>query len=363
MKKKDPLKFIAFYLPQFHQIEENDEWWGEGFTEWTNTKKTLPLYSNHRQPRIPLDDYYYDLTNPCAHQWQSCLLKEYNVYGLCFYHYWFCGKMLLQKPAELLLGHKEITTKFCFSWANEPWTRNWDGWQHSVLMPQSYGNEDDWREHFDYLLPFFRDERYIKIDGKPLFMLYVSSQIDRCREMIAFWRRLAAENAMPGLYIVETMNSKRNQNIPHLEDSDACTEFEPTLTLFGGYTPRQTHKYILDTLHIFSYDTVWNNILERKTSYGGREKFCGAFVDWDNSPRVGAKASICIGANPNKFKKYLGMLVQKCLDEENDRFTFINAWNEWAEGAYLEPDKDNGFGYLQAVKDVSDRFALTEYPE
>ncbi len=360
MEQKNTLKFIAFYLPQFHPIKENNEWWGEGFTEWTNTRKALPLYGNHRQPRIPLDDYYYDLTDPAAHQRQSDFMKEYNVYGLCIYHYWFCGKMLLEKPAELLFQHKEIKTNFCFSWANEPWTRNWDGWQYSVLMPQNYGDKNDWRKHFDYLLPFFRDERYIKVDGKPLFILYVSNQIDRCEEMLAFWRELAVENGLPGLYIAETLNSKRGMNVPHLKDSDACIEFEPTLTLFGGYTPYSEHKFILDTLHVFSFDTVWNRMLDRKSSYGHREKFCGAFVDWDNSPRVGARASVCVGADPGKFKDCLGKLVQKCIQEGNDRFVFINAWNEWAEGAYLEPDKDNAYGYLEAIRDVSDEFGLAD---
>ena len=359
-KQESTLKFIAFYLPQFHPIKENDEWWGKGFTEWTNTKKALPLYDNHRQPREPLDDYYYDLTDPGALKWQSGLMKKYNVYGLCFYHYWFRGKQLLEKPAELFLQQKDINTHFCFSWANEPWTRNWDGRQYSVLMPQNYGDEDDWREHFNYLLPFFRDDRYIKVNGKPLFVLYVSNEIERCGEMIAFWRELAAENGLPGLYIVETMNSKRRQNFPHLKDSDACVEFEPTLTLFGGYTPGNSHKYILDTLHIFSFDAVWNKILERKSAYGCREKFCGAFVDWDNSPRVGARASVCIGATPDKLKTYLGRLAQKCMDEGNDRFIFINAWNEWAEGAYLEPDKDNAYRNLEAIKEVSDKFGLTD---
>ncbi len=355
MKKKEPLKYIAFYLPQFHTVKENDEWWGEGFTEWTNTKKALPLFDGHRQPREPLHDHYYDLTDPAAHQWQSDLLKEYNIYGLCFYHYWFCGKLLLQKPAELLLGHQEIDTRFCFSWANEPWTRNWDGRQYSVLMPQNYGDRDDWKRHFDYLLPFFRDERYIKVDGKPLFALYVADEIDGCAEMIAFWRILAAENGLPGLFIAET---KRHRYEPDVAGTDACIEFEPSLTVYGGYTLYNTHQYILNTMHIFSYDEVWNMMLTRESKYGGKEKFCGAFVDWDNSPRVGVKARVCIGADPDKFKSYLSRLTKKCIAEGNDRFIFINAWNEWAEGTFLEPDKNNGYGYLNAVKDVSNEYDL-----
>lgn len=358
MEKNEALKYIAFYLPQYHPIRENNEWWGEGFTEWTNTKKALPLFEGHRQPREPLNDYYYDLRDISAHLWQSELLKKYNVYGLCYYHYWFNGKLLLQKPAELLLEHKEIDTRFCFSWANEPWTRNWDGREYAVLMPQEYGTEEDWKKHFEYLLPFFMDDRYIKIDGKPLFVLYASGMIGRCAEMTACWRRLAQENGLAGLYIAETLNSKRGQNHPHLQDSDACIEFEPTLTLFGGFTPYSEHRFVLNTLHTFSYDAVWNRILERKSGYGSREKFCGAFVDWDNSPRVGLRASVCTGSVPKLFKTYLRRLTEKCIAEGNSRFIFINAWNEWAEGAYLEPDKENGTKYLEAILETSGGLGL-----
>lgn len=354
--RESNLKFIAFYLPQFHQIKENDEWWGEGFTEWTNTRKALPLFENHRQPREPLNDNYYNLAQLDASKWQSELLEKYNVYGLCYYHYWFNGKLLLEKPMELLLNNKDIDTRFCISWANEPWTRNWDGGNYSVLMPQNYGKKEDWKLHFDYLLPFFKDERYIKVDGKPLFILYASVEISNCEEMMSYWQKLAEENGLSGLYIAETLNSKRNQNIPNLTSSEACIEFEPTLTLFGGYTPWNEHKFIFNSLHQFSYDDVWKKMLDRKSAYGNKEKFCGAFVDWDNSPRVGLRASVCIGSTPEKFKTYLSSLVQKCIDEKNDRFVFINAWNEWAEGAYLEPDKYNSYNYLQAIKDVSDEF-------
>jgi hypothetical protein len=351
MEKKDKgIKFIAFYLPQFHRTRENDEWWGEGFTEWTNTKKAVPLFEGHAQPREPLHGNYYDLSDPETLNWQAGLMQTYGVYGLCIYHYWFAGKRLLHEPAKLLLEHREIRMNYCFSWANEPWTRNWDGQENSVLMPQAYGGEEDWRAHFETLLPFFLDERYIKVNGRPLFVLYVPNQIVRCAEMLACWRRLAGENGLPGLYIAETLSSKHGMSRPCLEDSDACIEFEPTLTLFGGYTPRGTHKYILDTMHVFSFDDVWENMLARKTAYAGKEKFPGAFTGWDNSPRVGARASVCLGFGPEKFKGYLIRLAQKCDKEKSGRFVFINAWNEWAEGAYLEPDRDFGYGYLKAVR-------------
>lgn len=346
------MKFIAFYLPQFHRIKENDEWWGEGFTEWTNTRKAVPLFEGHRQPREPLDDNYYDLSQIASLRWQSELLEKYNVYGLCFYHYWFNGKLLLEKPMELLLENKDIKTNFCISWANESWTRRWDGGSKSVLIEQNYGGKEEWKRHFDYLLPFFKDERYIKIDNKPLFTMYLTSRVEHCEEMMNYWRELAKENGFDGLYIAETLNAKQNSLV--MPDSDACIEFEPCLTLFGGYTPWNGH-YFYKTLHLFFYDQVWNRMLERKSTYGDREKFCGAFVDWDNTPRVGMRGSVCVGATPEKFRKYLKELASKCRKEGNDRFIFINAWNEWGEGANLEPDKANAYGYLEAVKELNEK--------
>ena len=150
------IKVVAFYLPQFHTIPENDEWWGKGFTEWVNVKKAKPIFKGHRQPRVPLNDNYYDLSQTETIRWQADLANKYGVYGFCFYHYWFDGKLLLEKPAELLLEHKDIPLRFCFSWANEPWARTWDGKQHQILMPQSYGEKKDWQRHFDYLLPFLK---------------------------------------------------------------------------------------------------------------------------------------------------------------------------------------------------------------
>lgn len=347
-KQKHDLKFIAFYLPQFHQIAENDRWWGEGFTDWTNTKKARPLFEGHRQPREPLDDHYYDLSDINSLKWQAELMKKYNVYGLCIYHYWFNGKLLLEKPMELLLQNKEIEMNYCISWANESWTRNWDGGSREILMPQVYGSKDDWKRHFDYLLPFFKDERYIKIDHKPLFTMYLSAQIKNGSEIMHYWNQLAKENGFDGLFVAETLNAKQNKLC--MAESDAFIEFEPCYTLYDGYFGH----YYLKTLDSFFYDQVWEKILERKKSYGSREKFCGAFVDWDNTPRMGMRGSACIGATPERFKKYLGALAKKCIAEGNDRFLFINAWNEWGEGAYLEPDKCYAYQYLEAIKDIAE---------
>ena len=166
------MKLITFYLPQFHTFPENDEFWGKGFTEWTNVKKARPLYKGHYEPRVPLDDNYYDLTNPKTFEWQVDLAKKYGVYGFCFYHYWFSGKILMQKPMEMFLRNKNLSLHYCISWANETWSRRWNGKEEDILIKQEHGTEREWIEHFNYLLKFFKDDRYIKIDGYPLFILY-----------------------------------------------------------------------------------------------------------------------------------------------------------------------------------------------
>ncbi|RRQ78488.1 glycoside hydrolase family 99-like domain-containing protein, partial [Enterococcus faecium] len=193
------MRVIAFYLPQFHEIPENNEWWGEGFTEWTNVKTARPLYSGHYQPREPINDNYYDLLNDDVKEWQVSIAKKNGIYGFCFYHYWFDGKMLLEKPVEQFLKNKNLDINFCLSWANEPWTKAWVSKNDSILIEQNYGNEENWEKHFDYLLPFFKDSRYICNDGKPLFVIYRPEQIGCLNEMLDYWQILAKKNGLAGI--------------------------------------------------------------------------------------------------------------------------------------------------------------------
>ena len=354
-------KIIAFHLPQFHSIPENDEWWGKGFTEWVNTKKAKPLYKNHIQPKEPLNDNYYNMLDKETLKWQCDLSTKYGIYGFCYYHYWFNGKLLLEKPVENLLQYKDINQKFCFCWANEPWTRAWDGAEQNVLINQLYGDEEDWKNHFEYLLKFFKDERYILIDNKPVLVIYRTSNIDKCDEMIGFWDQLCIENGFDGIYVVEEKNSFQDRS--YCMNSKAIVEFEPMYTvmckrnLFEKIRDkiiRTWQNCIQDNkLRIFYYDKVWKNILNRKIENTDKKQFLGAFVDWDNTARKNKNGMVIKGANPEKFQKYLDKQVKRA-ENINSEFVFVNAWNEWGEGTYLEPDKYNKFGYLEAIKKVVD---------
>lgn len=357
------VKLIAFYLPQFHEIPENNEWWGEGFTEWTNTRKAKPLFKGHNQPREPLYDNYYNLLDSAAKSWQAEIAKQYGIYGFCYYHYWFKGKMLLEKPLEQIIETGEPDLPFCLSWANEPWTRAWDGGEKRILMAQDYGNEADWEEHFYYLLKAFKDDRYIRVDNKPLFVIYRSKSIPHCEEMLVLWNALAKKNGLDGLYFVNTLTSFEINK----EDTSfqAQIEFEPMYTLSHGWPMRwrvmrkiktilrkwfERHGYSVPRrfLHTVDYDSLWQQILKRTSPL--RKTFPGSFVDWDNSPRKQSMACIVIGASPEKYESYLHKQICRADNLYKSEFMFINAWNEWAEGTYLEPDKRYGLEYLEATR-------------
>ena len=362
------MKAIAFYLPQFHEVEENSRWWGEGYTEWVGVRGAKPLYPGHYQPTEPLNDNYYDLMDPKTLMWQAKLAKENGIYAFCFYHYWFSGKLILEKPAEMLLKQKEIDIHFCFSWANETWTRTWEikgnAWNiayddkaerkdNGILIEQKYGNRDEWREHFMYLLPFFQDERYIKIDNKPVFLFYKIREIECLNSMLKMWNQLAVEQGFDGIYIIATNDCDiQNKYIT------ANAIFEPPyLWAHSGRCRKIVDEYAykkyekgkkFPRIHFYQYE--WKRILRREF-HGTRKTFLGGFVNFDKTPREGKKALLYVGASPRRFKKFFNKLVQKA-NKLGDEFVFLNAWNEWGEGAYLEPDKKYGTKYLDAVRKV-----------
>lgn len=350
-------KIIAYYLPQFHQIKENDIWWGPGFTEWTNVKKAKPLYRNHYQPRIPLHKNYYDLSDNSVMVKQMKLAKKYNIDGFCFYHYWFHGKKLLEKPVESVLSNQAAKLPFCLMWANEPWTRTWNGDIHSkgVIMPQDYGDEKDWMEHFYYLLPFLKDKRYIRINDIPIFIIYRASSIPKCTKMLKCWRNLAKQNGLKDIYFICSQTITKNST--YIPEFQAVADFEPHATwgrfdkdCFIGYYDKLKNKLsgdIYNDFTVWNYDSIYRKLVQDRKF--ADKHFLGAFVDWDNSPRRESGAYIVKGATPEKFYKYLVRQLKRSNNMENE-FLFLNAWNEWGEGAYLEPDEKFGYAYLNAVK-------------
>jgi hypothetical protein len=352
-------KIIAFYLPQFHPIPENDRWWGKGFTEWTNTKKSRPLFEGHYQPREPFGDRYYSLLNEKTQEWQAELAEEYGIYGFCYYHYWFNEKMLLEKPMENMLNNPNIKLPFCISWANEPWTRNWDGREKEVLMPQHYGEEKEWEEHFQYLVKFFKDKRYILKDNKPVFLIYRTNNIPNCEVMIDYWNKRAMDYGFNGVYIIETLTGHQKKSC--INNSNALAEMEPMHTIRHGlplwkqslrFLTKKFNKYI-NVYDRISYNLIWNCIYNKKRN-SSKKVFIGGFVDWDNSARWGRRAMIVTDANPQSFFKYFKKQYEIAKNIDSD-FIFFNAWNEWAEGTYLEPDGKYQYQYLEEIRKITQR--------
>jgi hypothetical protein len=363
-------KILAFYLPQFHQIPENDKWWGEGFTDWVSAKSAKPIFPGHYQPRIPANDNFYDLLNKSTMQWQAKLARKSGVDGFCIYHYWFGDKQILEKPAENLLKWQNIDINYCFSWANESWITSWsklvgNAWTGSceknqsgngMLLDQRYGDIDEWVAHFNYLLPFFKDKRYIKKDGKPIFVIYKPDDIPKIKELKTCWNNLALENGLSGIYFIGT--NPKSQNSYKSRQFDAFLQYEPAYTnlyeryddslinIIGNNIRIFLNKSNIKCPRLINYDKVWTNILNRESK---RNVYRGAFVDFDCSPRKGINASIYVGSSPKKFYKYFNQLYNKC-SREGDDFIFVTAWNEWGEGAYLEPDRKYGLGYLNAIR-------------
>ncbi|MCD7819995.1 MAG: glycoside hydrolase family 99-like domain-containing protein [Lachnospiraceae bacterium] len=370
------MKTIAFFVPQYHQIPLNDKYWGEGFTEWVNVKNSKPLFEGHKQPKVPLNNNYYNLLDRNTKLWQMNLAKEYGIYGFCYYHYWFNGEMLLEKPCEQILGDKEIDLPFCFCWANEAWTMEWAG-KKNVIMPQFYGEKKEWKEHFDYLLKFFRDERYIKEDGKPLLVIYRPESIPCLTPMLQYWRELAKRAGFPGMVFMNQSTEFLLNNAMDHSELDYEIEYEPQTSRksmtnkkleglkeirrkFMRFCERHfgwdLRRYGLSAFNKMQgmqrpdYDAAWKDIITR-LPYRENSIPC-AFVDWDNSPRYHERGQVYIGAAPEKFRTYFSKLIERAKKVYKKDYIFIFAWNEWGEGGYLEPDEENKYGYLEAVRDA-----------
>ena len=348
------MKILAYYLPQFHEDENNNKWWGKGFTEWTNLKRIDPLYKGHNQPRIPLNYNYYDLEKKETMEWQTQLMKEYSIEGLCYYHYWSIGKKLLNKPVENLLKWKDIKQKFCFFWANHSWRKDWIG-EKTILFNQEYGSEKEWEIHFEYLKNFFSDTRYIKINNKPLFIIYNKEEIENYEKMEKFFEKKCIEMGFNGIEILISINKEKKLSLVNkkviIREPDCSlnrkTIFERILYKLkkeykiGKILPIQKYNY--ERFLKEGFKIAKNNINE--------SNYPTIFTGWDNTPRYRERGFILENSNPEIFKRYL-LKYKKLMKEKKCEFIFVNAWNEWTEGMYLEPDEKNGYKYLEVIKEV-----------
>ncbi|MGE3279216.1 MAG: glycoside hydrolase family 99-like domain-containing protein, partial [Candidatus Altimarinota bacterium] len=337
---KVTIKPICFYLPQFHAIPENDQWWGEGFTEWTNVGKAESLFDGHQVKRPHADIGNYDLLEKKIRKKQGEMAKQYGVYGFAYHHYWFKGKKLLEKPLELMLEDGYPDLPFCLNWANEPWTRTWDGLEKEILQPQEYGDEEDWKKHFEYLLKFFQHPKYIKVNEAPVFSVYRLGHIPQAREMIDCWRKLARENGFPGLHIVQVLGSFADSQIdPKFEGVvDAVCEFQPNFSNFFG-----ADIDLVQNISTVDMSSVWEKITDLPKSHA--VYYRGGFPGWDNSPRRGREGYVFRNGSAENFEKFLKQqfLEIKKNPNQDENFFFINAWNEWGEGCVMEPDEVGGY--------------------
>lgn len=347
-------KILAYYFPAFHRIPENDEWWGEGFTEWDNVKRGKPLFRGHTQPMVPLNGDYYNLSKEEVILNHARLANKYGIYGFIFYHYWFSGKLLLEKPAEIYRNSKKADLPYCFCWANETWSRTWEGRNQDILIEQTFGDEIDWQNHFEYLLPFFEDTRYIKINNEPILFVYSVGRIPNFDKWFTLWDEKAKENGFNGIYLVETI-SPLSPNVSSCY-SKAVTEFEPMFTIryeipFWAKAIRYIRRRLKLTEFI-NYDMAWKCILKRKRRYKDRMIMQGAFCLWDNSPRKGKNSIILRGGTPEKFRDFFKQLLHNKREDASEEFYIVNAWNEWGEGAVIEPSEQYNYSFLEIISEL-----------
>ena len=354
------LRALAIHLPQFHPIPENDEWWGKGFTEWSNVAKTKPRFKGHYQPHLPADLGFYDLRVRESRIAQAELAKEHGISGFCYYHYWFNGRQVLETPIKEILNSKEPNFPFCLCWANENWTRNWDGQFNDVLLEQKYSTEDD-VNHIRFLFQFFQDDRYIRVDDKPVFIIYRTELFPDIIKTTDIWREEALKAGFKGLYLIRCENFTTDVD-PERIGFDASFNFFPNrygmpLYVIPGKMEQLLHKCGIKKSP-FLDDLIWNysDIVDKQinnphtVSY---KRFPGLTPMWDNSARRDKNAMILRNSNPEEYGRWLKHIThtfEPFSKEEN--FIFINAWNEWAEGNHLEPCQKWGKRYLEVTREV-----------
>lgn len=366
-------KLIAIYFPQFHNIPENDKWWGKDFTDWELVKSAKPLYPGHHQPRVPLFEEYY---NPCKKEVlekQIQMAKDYHIGGFMFYHYWFDGKLILEKPLETFLSNSDLDMPFCLSWANASWTRQWKANNEFLLEQKHTPDKVLWKKHFDYLLPFFKDRRALKINEKPVFVVNTPEIIKHSKEMFDCWQQLALQNGLPGLYLIASKHYDFLKT-SFLKSYNGILKIQPREANNSSKNPNahkilkiKTYRLLPEKIQnmirqwrlkykgttFVNSNKIWEHILnhsyENEFSEYNLDVFEAVYFDWDNTARYGKRANIFSALTKEEKTKYMTALKEQTI-AANCPFVFFNAWNEWSEGTYLEPDKKNGFENLEVIK-------------
>lgn len=358
MKK---VRAIAFYLPQFYPIPENDEWWGKGFTEWTNVKKATPLFEGHHQPNVPGELGFYDLRNPEVREQQAALAKEYGIEGFCYWHYWFGNeKRILERVFDEVLDSGKPDFPFCLAWANETWTGIWHGAKDRVLIEQTYPGKKDYKAHFHYLLRAFKDKRYIKVNGKPIFVVYRPHEIKDIQEFVSVFREQASVQKLEGIYLVGNNAPEEWNPLQHGFDAVAPVRLDSILSAKDKFL-NKINNGLKKTLSVSLEDVLekgpftyeYKKAIEKILDYGKKpyRHFPNVLPNWDNTPRSGKRGWILKNSSPELFGEFLRKAIKKVEDyPDQEKIIFIKSWNEWAEGNYLEPDLIHGRKYLQACK-------------
>lgn len=361
------VKYLAIHLPQFHPIPENDMWWGRGFTEWRNVAKAKPLFLGHYQPHLPADLGFYDLRLPEARIAQSELAKAYGIDGFCYFHYWFKGRRLLEKPVNEIIDSGKPVFPFCLFWANQTWEGRWHGLvkEKKVLVRQEYSKEDD-LNHVRWLANVMSDKRYFRVDNRPVFVIYDPLNLPEPEKTIEVWRKEFLRLGIPDPYLIGSNASASIKRIGAI-GLDAVLQHLPQLGVLNNYVSGLQQKirrflrnasrgFFSSELQAYDYEEALRKMIDMHSNSVVYKSLCPS---WDNTPRCGKRGVVLTDSTPKKFEKFLYELSTQTMKQfpANKQLLFLNAWNEWAEGNHLEPDLKYGMGYLEAVKNVKDRLA------
>jgi len=353
--QKSPARLIAFYLPQYHPIPENDEWWGRGFTEWTNAAKAKPLFRGHYQPHVPADLGFYDLRVPETRIAQAEMARKYGIEAFCYYHYWFAGKRLIDRPFNEVLASGEPDFPFCLCWANQTWSGIWHGKPDRVLIEQTYPGMEDHRRHFETLLPAFLDKRYLKVDGKPLFMVNCSRDLPDSPRVLEFWRELAIKAGLPGLFFVGEHWEPDWDPKPYGYDAAVTIGLWTWRYKWASWDQplkkvTQKVNHLSGRPRVYLYEKIIEHLIAE--SIPGIENYPCVIPNWDNTPRSGRNGLVLHDSTPQLFRLHLRQALDRMRDVPSEhRIVFVKSWNEWAEGNHLEPDLKDGLRYLEVLRE------------